>query len=192
HLGISRSNPDFYALQLLNYILGGGGFSSRLLTNVREKRGLVYFAGSSFDAGWKPGAFTISLETKNQSAREAVAQVIREVEELRRQPVSAAELESAKSYFIGSFPAKMDSVSKRAGLLAYVEFYGLGLDYPERYPSLIRNLTPEDLRQAAAKYLHPDKYLLVVVGKKAELPELAALAPLPEIKEKKNDTASKP
>lgn len=192
HFGISRSNPDFYALQLLNYILGGGGFSSRLLTEVRERRGLAYAVGSNFDAGLEPGAFVISLETKNQNAREAVHQIVQEVEKLRRQPVSVEELEAAKSYFIGSFPAKMDSVSKRAGLLAYVEFYGLGLDYPARYPSLIRNLSPEDLRQAAEKYLHPDNYLLVVVGKKAELPELTALAPAPEVEEKKHETAHKP
>lgn len=192
HLGISRSNPDFYALQLLNYLLGGGGFSSRLMTQVRERRGLAYAVGSTFDAGMEPGAFAISLETQNQNAREAVRQIIQEVERLRREPVSRPELEEAKSYFIGSFPAKMDSVSKRAGLMAYVEFYGLGLDYPARYPSLIKNLTPEDLRRAAEKYLHPDNYLLVVVGKKAEIPDLAALTATPDEEEKKNVKASNP
>lgn len=192
HLGISRNNPDFYALQLLNYLLGGGGFSSRLMTRVREKQGLAYAVGSSFDAGLEPGAFVISLETKNENAREAVNQIIQEVERLRRQAVSPAELEDAKSYFIGSFPAKMDSISKRAGLLAYVEFYGLGLDYPGRYPTLIRNLTPEDLRKAAEKYLHPDNYLLVVVGRKTEVANLKALAPAPEDEEKKHEAPSSP
>lgn len=191
HLGIARDNPDFYALQVLNYILGGGGFSSRLLTNVREKRGLVYYAGSSFDAGLEPGAFAITLETKNQSAQEAVAQVLREVELMRTQPVSASELESAKSYLIGSFPAKMDSVAKRAALLTYVEIYRLGLNYPWRYPSLIQNLSPADLQKAAEKYLHPKKYLLVVVGKKDELPEFASLAPSPEAEEKKHDAGKR-
>ena len=188
HLGVARKNPDFYALQVLNYILGGGGFSSRLLTNIREKRGLVYSVGSSFDAGLEPGAFTISLETKNLSAGEAVDQVVQEVERIRTQTVSAAELEDAKSYLIGSFPSKMDSIGKRATLLSYVEFYGLGLDYPWRYPSLIKNLTPEDLKKVSEKYLHPESYLLVVVGKKSELPNFASsTAPLGE-KEKKHDT----
>jgi zinc protease len=192
HLGIARNNPDFYALQLLNYILGGGGFSSRLLVNIREKRGLVYSAGSTFDTGLEPGAFAIGLETKNQSAGEAVTQVIQEVEQIRSQPVSATELADAKSYLIGSFPAKMDSVAKRASLLAYVEFYGLGLDYPWRYPSLIKNLTPADLQKAAEKYLHPERYLLVVVGKESELPQVASSASPPGEKENNHDKGKKP
>jgi zinc protease len=191
NLGLARDNPDFYALQVLNYILGGGGFSSRLLTNIREQRGLVYGAGSSFDAGLKPGAFAIDLETKNSTAGEAVAQVINEVEKIRRQPVSRDELEGAKSYLIGSFPAKMDSMAKRAALLAYVEFYGLGLDYPWRYPSLIKDLTPADIQKTAEKYLHPETYLLVVVGNRSKLPDLTPPLPLPGEKENKHDTGKK-
>jgi zinc protease len=187
HLGISRSNPDFYALQVLNYILGGGGFSSRLLTNIREDRGLVYSVSSGFDAGLEPGAFAVDLETRNQTAGEAVAQVIQEIEKVRRQPVSAAELEEAKSYLIGSFPSKMDSVAKRAALMAYVEFYGLGLDYPWRYPSIIKDLTPADLQRVAEKHLHPDRFLLVVVGNKSELNGFAAAAPLPGEKESQHE-----
>jgi zinc protease len=192
NLGIARENPDFYPLQVLNYILGGGGFSSRLLTNIREKRGLVYYVGSSFVAGLEPGAFTIGLETKNKSAGEAVTQIIQEVENIRNQPVSASELGDAKSYLIGSFPSKMDSVAKRAALLAYVEFYGLGLDYPWRYPSLIKDLTTADIMKTAEKYLHPERYLLVVVGKQDELPEFASAASPPGEKENKHDTGKKP
>ena len=187
HLGIARNNPDLYALQVLNYILGGGGFSSRLLTNIREERGLAYSVASGFEAGLEPGTFAVSLETKNQSAGEAVTQVIREVEKVRSQTVSAAELDEAKSFLIGSFPSKMDSVAKRAALLAYVEFYGLGLDYPWRYPSLIKNLTPADLKKTADKYLHPERYLLVVVGKKSDVPEVASFSTLPGDKEIKHD-----
>jgi zinc protease len=191
HLGISRCNPDFYALQVLNYILGGGGFSSRLLATIREERGLVYSVGSSFDAGLEPGAFAIDLETKNQSAAEAVNQVIQEVEKVRTKPVAAAELEEAKSYLIGSFPSKMDSVARRAGLMAYVEFYGLGLDYPWRYPSLIKNLTPADLQKTAEKYLHPERFLLVVVGNRSELQGFAPATSLPEEKETTHDQGKK-
>lgn len=186
-LGIARNNPDFYALQVLNYILGGGGFSSRLMNDIREDRGLAYSVSSAFDAGMEPGAFAIDLETKNQSAGEAVAQVIHQVEWVRSQPVSAKELEEAKSYLIGSFPAKMDSVAKRAAMLAYVEFYGLGLDYPWRYPSLIKNLTPADLQKTAEKYLHPERYLLVVVGKQSEMAAFAPSTPSPGDKETKHD-----
>jgi zinc protease len=191
HLGLARNNPDFYGMQIMNYILGGGGFASRLLTNIREKRGLVYSAGSSFDAGLEPGAFAIDLETKNSTAGEAVAQIIQEVEKIRTQPVSASELEDAKSYLVGSFPSKMDSVAKRAALLAYVEFYGLGLDYPWRYPFLIEDLTPADIKKTAEKYLHPDTYLLVVVGNRSELPDFAPSVTLPGEKENNHDTGKK-
>lgn len=186
HLGIARDNPDFYAFQVMNYILGGGGFASRLVDNIRESRGLAYSVESSFDAGLQPGPFAVALETKNASAGEAVAQVIKEIERIRTKPVSEKELEDAKSYFIGSFPRKMDSLGKRASLLGYVEFYGLGLDYPWRYPELVKNLTPTDIQKVAEKYLHPDRYLLVAVGNEAKMPPLAQAPPAPGDKERKH------
>jgi zinc protease len=169
-VGLSRRNPDFYAFQVMNYILGGGGFASRLVDNIRENRGLAYSVNSSFDPGQEAGPFAVSLETKNASAGEVVAQVLKELERIRTSPVSAAELADAKSYLIGSFPRKMDSLGKRAWLLAYVELFGLGLDYPWRYASLLQDLTTADIQKVAQKYLHPDKYLLVIVGDRAELP----------------------
>ncbi len=187
HLGIARDNPDFYAFQVMNYILGGGGFASRLMDNIREKRGLAYSVGSSFDPGVLAGPFAVALETKNDSAGDAVAQVIKEVERIRAEPVSEKELEDAKSYLIGSFPRKMDSVAKRASLMGYVEFYGLGLDYPWRYPELVRPLTPADIQKVAEKYLHPDRYLLVVVGDQGKMPQFAQAAPIPGEKEKEDE-----
>lgn len=186
HLGISRKNPDFYAFQVMNYILGGGGFASRLMDNIRETRGLAYSVGSSFDPGLEAGAFTISLETKNASAGEAVAQIRHEVERLRAQPVTATELADAKSYLIGSLPRKMDATGKRASLMAYVEFFGLGLDYPWRYPSLIENLTAADIQKVAQKYLHPERALLVVVGDRSQMPPFDQTLTPTETKEKKN------
>ena len=186
NLGISRSNPDFYAFQVMNYILGGGGFASRLMSDIREKRGLVYSVQSSFDPGVEPGPFAVTLETKNSSAGEAVAQVVKEMERIRTTPVSEDELKDAKSYLIGSFPRKMDSLDKRAWLLNYVEFYGLGLDYPWRYPDLVKGLTQADIQKVAQKYLHPDRYLLVVVGKKAELPKFGGEAPSTGKEERKD------
>jgi len=191
NLGIARSNPDFYALQVMNYILGGGGFSSRLMDNIRVNRGLAYSVGSQFNPGLEPGPFEVALETKNTSAREAVEQVLAEMQRIREKPVAKEELEDAKSYLIGSFPRKMDSLSKRAWLMGYTELYGLGLDYPWRYPQLIRNLTPTDIQKAAWKYLHPEKFLLVVVGKKSEIPSLFGSQP-PAGKEEKNDAQKKP
>jgi zinc protease len=188
HLGIARDNPDFYAFQVMNYILGGGGFASRLMDNIRENRGLAYGVGSSFDPGLQPGPFAVALETKNASAGEAVAQVIQEVERIRTKPVSEKELKDAKSYLIGSFPRKMDSLGKRASLLGYVELYGLGLDYPWRYPSLVKDLTPTDIQKVAEKYLHPARYLLVVVGNQAQMPSLPEAPAASGAEEKSNET----
>ena len=131
--------------------------------------------------------FTVALETKNPSAAEAVTQVLEQLKLIMSQPVQPKELEDAKSYFIGSFARKMDSMSKRAWLLSYVEIYGLGLDYPWKYPDLIQHLTPADIQKVAEKYLHPDKYLLVVVGKKAAMPSLSFDATSVKKEEKKDE-----
>jgi zinc protease len=186
NMAIARANPDFYPLQVMNYILGGGGFSSRLLDDIRVNRGLAYSVSSSFDPGLEPGPFHVSLETKNSSAGEAITQVLAEMQRIRTQPVTPEELKDAKSYLIGSFPRKMDSMSKRAGLMAYVEAYGLGLDYPWRYPDLIQHLSAADIQSVAEKYLHPEAYLLVVVGKKSAMGPLPGVA-VPKKEEKKDE-----
>ncbi len=176
HLGITRQNPDFYAFQVMNYILGGGGFASRLMDTIRETRGLAYSVSSTFEPGLEPGPFYISLETKTENAAEAVELILKEVERLRTEPVSDAELADAKSYLIGSFPRRLDATGKRAALMAYVEFYGLGLDYPRRYAEIIRGITAADVQRVAQQYLHPERYLLVVAGDTSRLPKLPGLA----------------
>lgn len=190
NLGVARKNPDFYALQVMNYILGGGGFASRLMDDIRDNRGLAYSVGSSFSPGLEPGPFAVTLETKNATAGEAINQVVEQIKRIMATPVTDQELKDAKSYLIGSFPRKMDSMSKRAGLLGYVEVYGLGLDYPWRYPELIQHLTPADIQQVAEKYLHPDNYLLVVVGKRSAMPSLPGTAPGEKQEEKKDEKKS--
>jgi zinc protease len=189
NLGIDRKNPDFYALQVMNYILGGGGFASRLMDDIRENRGLAYSVSSSFSPGLAPGPFVVSLETKNASAGEAINQVLEQIRRIRTQPVTPEELKDAKSFLIGSFARKMDSIAKRAGLMGYVEVYGLGLDYPWRYPDLIEHLTPADIQKVAEKYLHPEKYLLVIVGKKSAMTSLPGAAPSQDKEEKKDEKA---
>jgi zinc protease len=186
NLGINRQNPDFYACQVMNYILGGGGFSSRLMDEIRENRGLAYSVSSSFSPGLGPGPFTVSLETKNPSAAEAISQVRMQLKLIMSQPVKPKELEDAKSHLIGSFPRKMDSMSKRAQLMGYMEIYGLGLNYPWKYPKMIQDLAPEDIQRVAQKYLQPDKYLLVVVGKKSAMPSLTGKTDL-KTEEKRNE-----
>ncbi|MFP3866715.1 MAG: M16 family metallopeptidase [Desulfobacteraceae bacterium] len=167
-VGIKRQNPDFYGFLVMNYILGGGGFASRLMDNIRDDRGLAYSVGSRFDPGVGPGPFEITLETKNATAGVALREALKEQQRIRTELVTEKELSEAKSYLIGSLPRKMDSNAKRAWLLGYVEFYGLGLDYPWRYPDLINRLTREEIRSVAQKYLSP-RQLLVVVGNQEKI-----------------------
>jgi zinc protease len=164
HAGVSRENPDYYALTVMNYILGGGGFSSRLVEEIRNKRGLAYSVASFFDPGKYQGSFQIVLQTKNSSAREAIDLSFREMERMRKEGVSEKELEGAKKYLIGSFPMRLNTQGKLSNFLSQVEYYGLGLDYPEKYPSLIRSVTKEDILRVAKKYLHPENTILVIVA----------------------------
>ncbi|HEY7677770.1 MAG TPA: pitrilysin family protein [Candidatus Methylomirabilis sp.] len=164
HLGISRSDPDYYAVQVMNFILGGGGFGSRIIEVVREQKGWAYDIGSNFSGALDPGSFAVSLQTKNETAMPAIQAVVDEIRRIRDQPVSAQELDDAKAFLTGNFPLRMDTLGKMVRLLAGIELYGLGLDYPDRYPALIRAVTIADVQRVAQKYLHPARFALVVVG----------------------------
>lgn len=164
HLGISRTNPDYYAVTVMNYILGAGGFSSRLMEKIRDNQGLAYHIGSHFEARLMPGSFVVSLQTRNEQANQAITGVLAEIKNIREAPVTDQELADAKAYLIGSFPLRLDTTAKLADVLGLVEFYGLGLDYFSRYPKLIEQVTKEDVLRVAKQYLHPNRYALVVVG----------------------------
>jgi zinc protease len=162
--GVSRDNPDYYALTVMNYILGGGGFSSRLMEEIRNKRGLAYSVYSFLDPGKYPGSFQIVLQTKNTSAREAISLAREQIERIRKEPVSEKELEGAKKYLVGSFPMRLDTQGKLANFLVQVEYYGLGQDYPEKYPRLINSITREEVLRVARVHLHPENSILVIVA----------------------------
>ncbi len=171
HLGIKRDNPDYYAVSVMNYILGGGGFASRLMDNIRDNRGLSYDVRSLFSAGRYAGSFQVELQTKNRSANTSIGEIFREMQRIITEPVTGRELSDAKSYLTGSFPLRIDSINKMADFLIAVEFYGLGLDYADKYNGYINAVTKEDVLRVARHYLHPKDYVLVVVGdlKKASL-----------------------
>ncbi len=166
--GVARSSPDYYKLQVMNYILGGGGFASRLVQSVRSKAGLAYSISSAFDAGKFPGSFTVGLQTKNQSANQALDLVLKQLREMQEKPVSDAELDGAKRFLIGSFPLKIDRQGAIAGFMLQVELYGLGLDYADRYPKLIKAVTKDDVLKVARAYLHPDAAIVVAVANQKE------------------------
>jgi zinc protease len=169
HGGTTRDDPDWYALQVMNYILGGGGFSSRLMNSIRVEGGLAYSVFSYFTPGKLPGSFQVALQTKSASTAEAIERLEKEIERIRTEPVTEEELAGAKKFLTGSFPLKFDSNGDLAVFFSQVEFYGLGLDYPERYPRLIESVTRDDVLRVAKKYLKPEERILVVVGKQSEI-----------------------
>ncbi len=164
HLGISRNNPDYYAVMIMNYILGGGGFSSRLMDTIRDNKGLAYDVHSAVVALKEPGRFEITIQTKNESANEVIAESLKEVGRIRSELVAEKELADAKAYLTGSFPLRMDTSGKIAGMLVSIELYSLGLDYPRKYTGIINSVTREDILRVAKKYLHPDRMVIVVVA----------------------------
>jgi len=164
HEGVPRNHPDYYAIQVMNYILGGGGFSSRAMDSIRNERGLAYSVYSHFGAEKSHGTFVFVMQTKNDTAEEAIRIAREEIRRMREQPVTDQELDDAKNYLTGSFPLRLDTNHKVASFLAQVEFFQLGLDYPDRYADLIRKVTREDVQRVAKAYLHPEKLITVVVG----------------------------
>ena len=164
HEGPLRMNPDHYAIRVMNHILGGGDLSSRLGDGIRNQRGLAYSIYSYFVAGKNAGRFQLAMQTRNESAREAIDVAKAEIERIRRDGVTAEELQDAKSYLTGSFALGLDTNDDVADFLGQVEYLGLGLDYVDRYPELIRKVTAEDVLRVARKYLQPEKLILVVVG----------------------------
>ncbi|WP_455388035.1 M16 family metallopeptidase [Petrachloros mirabilis] len=168
HGGISRTNPDFYAVTVMNYVLGAGGFSSRLMDSIRDKQGLVYGIMSHFDARLMPGSFWVNFQTRTETTNQAIQSVLEELKSIREAPVSDQELSEAKSFLMGSFPLRLDSTAKLAQVLAQVEFYGLGFEYFSQYPKWIERVTKEDVQRVAKQYLDPQRYALVVVGNVAK------------------------
>lgn len=164
HGGISRTNPDYYAVTVMNHILGAGGFSSRLMDSIRDKQGLVYGIMSHFDARLMPGSFWVNFQTRTEATNQAIQSVLVELKNIRDTSVSDEELSEAKSFLMGSFPLRLDSTAKLAHVLAQVEFYGLGFEYFSQYPKWIERVTKEDVQRVAKQYLDPQRYALVVVG----------------------------
>lgn len=169
HAGISRENPDYYAVSVMNYILGGGGFSSRLMQTVREEKGLAYDIHSFFAPFKEGGLFEVGVQTKNESADTVIKLVNEQIGRIRKEKVSEQELADARAYLTGSFPRRLDTNRKIADFLAVVEFYGLGLDYVEKYPGYINSVTADDVLRVAEKYLDPSAIVTVVVGKQSKI-----------------------
>jgi zinc protease len=164
--GYARRDPDHFALTVGNYILGGGGFVSRLTEEVREKRGLAYSVYSTFSPGLHAGSFRIGFQTRPDQAAEAV-KVSREVlASFVAEGPTEAELKAAKDNLIGGFPLLLDSNRKLLGNVSNIAWNDLPLDYLETWTARMNAVTAADVKAAFARKLQPDRMVTVVVGGK--------------------------
>ena len=167
---MERDSPDYYPFLVMNQILGSGDLSSRLMIEIRIKKGLAYGVESYAAARKYAGSFHVVIQTKDSSAKESIELAREQLVRLRREPVSDAELQAAKKFLIGNFPLKYSAQQDYAKLLAQMEFYGLGSDYTEKYASVINAVTSEDILRVADKYLKPHNVTVIVADlKKAQI-----------------------
>lgn len=176
HLGVTRDNPDYFAVKVMNYILGGGGFSSRMMDEIRSQRGLTYGIGCKFDYNKLRGAYTVSTFTQNDSTAAAIKAIIEQIANFRAGGVTDKELEETKSFYTGYFPLQLETPSQIASEILNVELYSLGDNYLKDYRKNINAVTKEDIQRAAQKHLDPENLKLVVVSKAEEVK--ASLEPL--------------
>jgi predicted Zn-dependent peptidase len=170
HLAIMRGNPDEFALDVMNGILGGADFSSRITNRVRSDEGLAYSAGSVLTSGvYYEGQFAVAFQSKSSTVAQAAQISLDEIRRIRSEKVSAEELETIKNTEIEVFPRYFATAGAIAGTFAADEFTGRDPKYWETYRDKIRAVTADDVLRVAQKYLHPDKLVMLVVGNVDEI-----------------------
>lgn len=163
--GLKREDPEYFAARLLNYVVGGGGFISRLVTELRVKRGLTYSVYSFLYTYAHAGIIFGGVSTENGRVGESLDLIRAEWRRVAAEGVSEEELEAAKSFLIGSFPLQLSSTWNIADMMVSLQYHDLGIDYIERREGLINSVTGEDIRRVAEKFFRADDLLFVVVGR---------------------------
>jgi len=179
---VTRRSPDYYPIEVMNEVLGGG-FASRLVTNVRSKAGLGYAVGGGLSVPFDhPGVFRLSLGTKSQTTVEGVQALKKEMTNLVKEPATEEELQRAKDDILNAFIFNFDSKSKVMRERMAYEYYGYPADFLEQYRAGIEKVTAADVARVAQKYLHPEQVAVLVVGNSKEfdkpLTSLGAVTPI--------------
>ena len=172
--GIKREDPDYYPLLIGNYVLGGGGFVSRLVKEVREKRGFAYSAYSYFSPQQEAGPFRIGLQTKGSQVQEALDVVDRTLRDFIEQGPTEEELAAARDYTINGFGLRLDSNRKVLGYVSMIGFYRLPLDWLDQYPRQVAELSVAQVRDAFRRRVLPQHLVSVVVGGDGDTAHAAA------------------
>ena len=192
HLGIARNNPDKVTIEVLNFILGGGSFSSRLFNRVRSDSGYAYRVVSDFEESLLTGQFVVVLQTQSANAVKAeklTRDIVKEI--ARADDITQEELDLAKQSRMNDFVFEFETPSDTCNLSAQVEYFRVPQDYLEKYRERVAALTLEDLKKAAAKYLKPDQLTLLVLGNSDVEKELSTSGPLEMIETREKKAKSK-
>lgn len=180
--GLKRKDPDFMAAYILNYVIGGGGFSSILMQEVREKRGLCYSIYTYLYPLDRAAIFLGGVATKNEAVSQSIGVIRDELTRIASKGPSAEELENAKRYLTGSYALRFDSSVKIANTLLWLQIEGLGMDYIDKRNAQVEAVTLEDVKRVAGQLIKPGNLIITVVGQpvglmpntKSETPPLAA------------------
>ena len=167
--GPKRDDPDWYAAEIANYILGGGGFASRLMQNVRDKKGLTYGVHTDLAAMEHGAMITGGMAVDNPKAAEAWATAMETFRDFYEDGASDKEIAAAKDYLTGALPLAMTSTDKIVGVLVGMQLDRLGRDYLDHHNDLIRKVTVEDVRRVIHRWFDPDGLTLSMVGKPASM-----------------------
>jgi zinc protease len=167
HRGIPRKDDDFIPAYVLNYIIGGGGFSSRLMEEVREKRGLAYSVYSNLYPYQHGAVFVGSVATKNEAVGQSLEVIESELKRLAEQGPTAEELENAKSYLTGAYALRFESSSSIANQLLWIRIEDLGIDYVNKRNKLLEAVTLDDIKRVAKRLIEADRLITTIVGKPA-------------------------
>ncbi len=182
HGGIKRKDKDFIPAYVTNYILGGGGFSSRLTTEVREKRGLAYSV-YSYLSPQKYGAVYIGgVATKNKDVKQSIEVIRQELQRMAKDGPTSKELENAKQYLTGSYPLRFDTNSKIASQLLWIQVEDLGADYIKNRNKMIEAVTLEEIRRVAKRLLKADGLILTIVGKPEKVEKKSEAKPKEKVR----------
>ncbi len=163
NLGPKYGVENWHATRVMNYILGGAGLTSRISNTIREEKGLAYIAYSYFRRFVNGGYFAAEVQTKKEMVNEVVETLLSEIKGIQRE-ISEQELEWAKKFYTGYLPLAYDTYGEMMDIVAQIQIGGYGLDYLDKFEMHINALELSDLQAAADRYLHPDRFCLVVVG----------------------------
>ncbi|MGV1014702.1 MAG: M16 family metallopeptidase, partial [Methyloceanibacter sp.] len=170
HRGIARKDDDFVPAYVLNYILGGGGFSSRLMEEVREKRGLAYSVYSNIYPYQHGSVFVGNVATKNEAVGKSLEVIESELRRLAEHGPTEEELESAKSYLTGAYALRFESSSSIANQLLLIQIEELGIDYVNKRNALVEAVTLHDIKRVAKRLIEADHLITTIVGRPVEPP----------------------